>query len=75
MKDKVDKLNKDAAKINREINKMLSEKFGITGLRVSQISFDKTGKCPKGYERQCKYYGKDPVTGEPIIKCKCVKVA
>ncbi|HTE34883.1 MAG TPA: hypothetical protein VK666_31110 [Chryseolinea sp.] len=73
MKEKVDKLNQNLPKISKEISKMLKEKFGITGLNISQIYFTKEQKCPPGYTRICKYYGNDPVTGQPIIKCKCVK--
>ena len=74
MKEKVDALNQNVSKITKEINKMLSTKFGIRGLRVSQIHFDEDGDCPDGYEKICKYYGKDPSTGKPIIKCKCIKI-
>ena len=69
----VDDLNQNLPEISREISKMLEEKFGISGLSISQIHFTKNHKCPPGYTQVCKYFGNDPVTGEPIIKCKCVK--
>jgi hypothetical protein len=72
MKDKVDALNQNLPAITLEINKMLKNKFNITGLEVSQIHFGPTADCPPGYEKVCKYYGNDPITKKPIIKCKCV---
>jgi len=69
----VDDLNQNLPEISREISKMLEQKFGITGLSISQIHFTKNHKCPPGYTQVCKYFGNDPVTGQPIIKCKCVK--
>lgn len=72
MKAKVKLLNQKLPEITGEINKLLKEKFNLTGLNVSEIHFAKDAECPPGFVKRCQFFGNDPITGKPIIKCQCV---
>lgn len=74
MKSKTNILNKKFPEIASEINKMLKEKFNISGVAVSEIHFAQQSQCPPGFEKRCQFFGNDPKTGQPIIKCSCVPI-
>ena len=74
MKSKLKMINEKFPEITREVNKLLEEKFALSGIHVSQINFSEVEECPPGFEQVCKFFGTDPVTGKPIIKCKCVRI-
>jgi hypothetical protein len=74
MKLKLEALNEKFPEIKQEVNKLLKEKFKISGVNISQINFSEEDHCPPGYEQVCKYYGKDPITHKPVIRCKCVRI-
>ena len=59
--------------ILNEIRTKILNEYGLIGWTVSEISFSPGDGCPEGYVQVCKSYGKDPRTGLPIIKCKCVQ--
>jgi hypothetical protein len=74
MKEQKKLIEENLPSILADIKSVVLAKYGITGVNVAEISFDQQSGCPPGFTQVCKQFGKDPRTGQPIIKCKCVKI-
>ncbi len=72
MKAHLKTINDNFSDIRDDVNKLLKEKYNLSAVHVSEIHFAETPDCPPGYEPACQYFGKDPKTGKPIVKCTCV---
>lgn len=57
--------------ILQEIKEKVLSKYGLEGMKVSEIAFDEGDRCEDGSEPVCRSYGINPRTGRPIIRCRC----
>jgi hypothetical protein len=59
--------------ILKDIKENVLVKYNMGHLNVAEIAFNELDGCPQGFELICKSFGNDPRTGQPIVKCKCVR--
>lgn len=70
MKNQKKDIQSKISQIIKDINAEILDRHELKGMFIREISF--SSEACDG-EEICKYFGNDPHTGKPIIKCKCVK--